>query len=116
MRVDHAGRAADLDQAIALAPESPGVCVIVADAYTYGNVPDRSVRSQKHPFELAGGLNTPRVHAIFASAYLAFGNQLADRSFGKGKIRMATARRLSSVSDLKARDEITSANACRRES
>jgi len=37
---------------------------VVADAYTYGNVPDRSVRSQKHPFELAGGLNTPRVHAI----------------------------------------------------
>jgi len=63
--------AADLDRAIA--PESPGVRFIVADAYTYGNVPDPQRAFAEASFELAGGLNTPRVHAIFASAYLALG-------------------------------------------
>ena len=71
------GGAADVDRAIALAPESPGVRFIVADAYTYGNVPDPQRAFAEAFFELAGGLNTPRVHAIFASAYLALGNQLA---------------------------------------
>jgi len=56
--------AADLDRAIALAPESPGVRFIVADAYTYGNVPDPQRAFAEASFELAGGLNTPRVRAI----------------------------------------------------
>jgi hypothetical protein len=67
--------AADLDRAIALAPESPGVRLIVVDAYTYGNAPDPQRAFAEASFELAGGLNTPRVHAIFARAYLALGNQ-----------------------------------------
>jgi hypothetical protein len=122
-------RAEDFDPAIALAPESPGVRVIVADAYTYGNVPGPQPAFAESILRVRRSSKHATCSRHFASAYLPLGNQLAaaaefrkranqaaDLSFGKGKIRMATARRLSSVSDLKARDEITSANACRRES
>jgi len=65
-----AGEAADLDRAIALAPESPGVRFIAADAYAYGNVPDPQRAFAEASFELAGGLNTPRVHAILPARIL----------------------------------------------
>src|SRR5215467_1633028 len=68
---------ADLDRAIGLSPGSPDVRFIVADAYTYGKQPDPQRAFAEASFALAGGLNTPRVHAILASAYLAFGNQSA---------------------------------------
>ena len=63
----------DLDQAIALAPESPDVRYIVADAYTYG-LPDPNRAFAEATFALEHGLNTPRVHAILGSAYSAFGD------------------------------------------
>jgi tetratricopeptide (TPR) repeat protein len=68
-----AGGVVDLDYAIALAPESPDVRYIVADAYTYG-LPDPDRAFAEASFALEGGLNTPRVHAILGSAYSAFGD------------------------------------------
>ena len=68
---------ADLDSAIGLAPGSPDVRFVVADAYTYGKAPDPQRAFSEASFALAGGLNTPRIHAILANAYMAFGNQSA---------------------------------------
>ena len=82
--------AAYLDRAIALAPESPGVRFIVADACTYGNVPDPQRAFAEASFELAGDLNTPRVHAIFASAYFALSNQLAAAAEFRTHIELVT--------------------------
>lgn len=64
---------ADLDKAIALDPENPHLHWVVADAYTYGlfNPQQAFLHAQ---LALAGGLDTPRVHAILATAYLAFGD------------------------------------------
>jgi Flp pilus assembly protein TadD len=66
----------DLERAIALAPDSPDVHYIVADAYTYGQ-PEPERAFAEATFALEHGLDTPRVHAILAAAYLAFGNLLA---------------------------------------
>jgi len=63
---------ADLERAIALAPESPDVRWIVADAYTYGQ-PDPERAFAEASLALQWGLDTPRIHAILASAYNAFG-------------------------------------------
>ena len=68
--------AADLERAIVLSPASPDVRFIVADAYTYGQ-PDPSRAFAEASLALAWGLDTPRIHAILANAYLAFGNLLA---------------------------------------
>jgi tetratricopeptide (TPR) repeat protein len=69
--------AADLEQAIALAPTSPDVRFIVADAYTYGGAPDAERAFDEAMRALAGGLDTPRIRAILASAYAAFGDAAA---------------------------------------
>jgi tetratricopeptide (TPR) repeat protein len=63
----------DLDRAIALAPTSPDVRVIVADAYTYG-LPDPERAFAEASLALEWGLDTPRVHAILATSYTAFGD------------------------------------------
>jgi tetratricopeptide (TPR) repeat protein len=65
---------ADLEQAIALAPQNPHVRFIVADAYTYG-LPDPQRALAEATMALDGGLDTPRVHAILASAYHASGDE-----------------------------------------
>jgi hypothetical protein len=65
--------AADLERAITLEPQSAHVRFIVADAYTYGQ-PDLQRAFAEASLALAWGLDTPRVHAILAAAYLAFGN------------------------------------------
>ena len=64
---------ADLEQAIALAPTNPSVRVIVADAYTYG-LPDPDRAFAEASLALDWGLDTPRVHAILATSYEAFGD------------------------------------------
>ena len=64
---------ANIERAIQLAPNSPDVHFIVADAYTYG-LPDPQRAFAEATLALNGGLNTPRVHAILASSYLAFGD------------------------------------------
>jgi tetratricopeptide (TPR) repeat protein len=65
--------AADLERAIGLDPESPDVRWIVADAYTYG-LPEPERAFAEATLALDWGLDTPRVHAILASAYNTFGN------------------------------------------
>jgi hypothetical protein len=72
-----AAGAADLERAIALAPASPDVRWIVADAYTYGFLPDPQRAFDEATRALQGGLDTPRVHAILGASYLAFGNMAA---------------------------------------
>jgi tetratricopeptide (TPR) repeat protein len=64
---------ADLERAIALAPHSADVRFIVADAYTYG-LPDPQRAFQEASLALQWGLDTPRIHAILANAYQAFGD------------------------------------------
>jgi hypothetical protein len=71
------GGAADLARAIELAPGSPDVRYVVADAYTYGAVPDLQRAFDEATLALEGGLNTPRVRAIRAAAYLASGDVAA---------------------------------------
>jgi tetratricopeptide (TPR) repeat protein len=66
---------ADLERAIALDPANPHVHWVVADAYTYGlSDPERAFAEAMLAYE--GGLHTPRVHALLASAYNAFGDLL----------------------------------------
>jgi len=72
-----AAGAADLERAIALAPSSPDVRFIVADAYTYGSIPDAQRAFDEATRALNGGLDTPRVHAIRGASYLAFGDMTA---------------------------------------
>jgi len=68
---------ADLERAIGLAPLSPDVRFVVADAYTYGSQPDAQRAFDEATRALDGGLDTPRIHAILASSYFAFGNASA---------------------------------------
>ena len=64
---------ADLERGLALAPGNPHVRFIVADAYTYG-VPDPQRALAEATLALDGGLDTPRIHAIIATALNAFGD------------------------------------------
>jgi tetratricopeptide (TPR) repeat protein len=66
----------ELDAGIALAPSNPHVRFIVADAFTYGQK-DPVRAFDEASLALAWGLNTPRVHAILAVSYEAFGQPLA---------------------------------------
>jgi hypothetical protein len=66
----------DLEYAITLAPQSPDVHWVAGDAYTYGQ-PDPQRAFAEATLALNGGLDTPRVHAILASAYVAFGDRPA---------------------------------------
>lgn len=67
---------ADIEYAISLAPQSADVRFIVADAYTYG-LPNPQRAFDEATLALNWGLNTPRIHAILAVSYAAFGNQQA---------------------------------------
>ena len=74
MGTKRAEGAADLERAIQLDPSSPDVRFIVADAYTYGSLPDLQRAFLEATIALQGGLNTARVRAIRGAAYNAFGN------------------------------------------
>src|SRR5262249_15455508 len=65
---------ADIERAIVLAPKSADVRFIVADAYTYG-LPDPARAFAEASLALDLGLDTPRVHAILATSYFAFGDE-----------------------------------------
>jgi tetratricopeptide (TPR) repeat protein len=84
----------DLEYAIALAPGSPDVHYIVADAYTYGLSDPNSAFSEAS-FALEGGLDTPRVHAILGSAYLAFGDVGAAATHIQRHIELVTTQLLA---------------------
>ena len=64
---------ADLNRAIQLAPTNPHVRFLVADAYTYG-LPDAQRAFDEASLALDWGLDTPRIHAILATSYAAFGD------------------------------------------
>ena len=66
----------DLEYGITLAPESPDVHWIAGDAYTYG-LSDPQRAFAEATLALNGGLDTPRVHAILAASYVAFGDRPA---------------------------------------
>jgi tetratricopeptide (TPR) repeat protein len=92
-RVLHGGQKAlglaDLEQAIALAPASPDVRYVVADAYTYG-APDPQRAFDEATRALNGGLNTPRVRAILGASYNAFGDLAAAAAQIKIHLDMVT--------------------------
>jgi tetratricopeptide (TPR) repeat protein len=85
---------ADLERAIALAPESPDVRFIVADAYTYG-LPDPERAFTEASLALDWGLDTARVHAILATAYDAFGDVAAAASHIHRSIELVTSELLT---------------------
>ena len=64
----------DIERALTLAPASADVRFIVADAYTYG-LSDPARAFAEATLALEWGLDTPRVHAILASSYFAFGEE-----------------------------------------
>ena len=89
-----AGGVADLEYGIALAPQSADVRFIVADAYTYGaHDPQRAF--DEASLALAWGLDTPRVHAILAVSYAAFGDPLAAASEIQTHIDLVTTEFVS---------------------
>jgi tetratricopeptide (TPR) repeat protein len=87
---------ADLERAISLAPSSPDVRYIVADAYTYG-IPDPERAFAEATFALDGGLDTPRVHAILASAYNAFGDLASAAEHIERHIDLVTSELVSTA-------------------
>jgi tetratricopeptide (TPR) repeat protein len=88
----------DLESAITLAPQSPDVRFIVSDAYTYGSEPDPQRAFAEATLALNWGLDTPRVHAILASAYLAFGDILAAATHIKRHIDLVTTELVTTSS------------------
>jgi len=101
-----AAGAADLERAIALAPASPDVRWIVADAYTYGYLPDPQRAFDEATHALQGGLVTPRIHAILGASYLAFGNMAAAAAQIAIHIDLVTTQ-LASAPPLAARSSTT---------
>jgi tetratricopeptide (TPR) repeat protein len=94
VRVDEG--VADLEHAIALAPASPDVHYVVADAYTYG-LPDPQRAFDEATLALNGGLDTPRVHAILAVSYMDFGDQPAAAAEIQKHIELVTSELLTSA-------------------
>lgn len=88
--------AADLERAITLAPESADVRYVVADAYTYGlSDPERAFAEAS--LALGWGLDTPRVHAILASAHIAFGEPAAAATHLHRHIELVTTELLAAA-------------------
>jgi tetratricopeptide (TPR) repeat protein len=85
---------ADLERALALAPHSADVRYIVADAYTYG-LPDPQRAFAEATLALDWGLDTPRIHAILASAYLVFGDLVAAATHIQRHIDLVTTELLT---------------------
>jgi tetratricopeptide (TPR) repeat protein len=88
--------AVDIERAITLAPQSADVRFIVADAYTYGQ-PDPERAFAEATLALEWRLDTPRVHAILAGAYLAFGDDLAAATSIQRHIELVTTELLTTA-------------------
>ena len=74
--VSHEAGVVDIERALTLDPQNAHLRYVVADAYTYGlSDPERAF--SEATLALDWGLDTPRIHAILANAYAAFGNQQA---------------------------------------
>lgn len=79
----------DIEKAIALDPQNPHVRFIVADAYTYG-LPDPDRAFDEANLAMDWGLDTPRLHAILAVSYEAFGEPEAAAAEIREHIDMVT--------------------------
>src|SRR5262245_28547335 len=80
----------DLERALALDPESADVRFVVADAYTYG-LPDPQRALAEATLALERGLDTPRIHAILAAAYHAFGDEVAEATHIQRHLDLVTS-------------------------
>jgi tetratricopeptide (TPR) repeat protein len=90
---DSSGGVADVEHAIALDPQNAHVRFIVADAYTYGlSDPERAFAEAS--LALSWGLDRPRVHAILAVSYMAFGDPGAAALHLQRSIELATTELL----------------------
>jgi tetratricopeptide (TPR) repeat protein len=87
---------ADLERAIVLAPASPDVRWIVADAYTYGQ-PDPERAFAEATLALDGGLDTARVHAILGAALNAFGEVEAAATHIQRHLELVTTELVSTA-------------------
>jgi tetratricopeptide (TPR) repeat protein len=85
---------ADLERAIELAPDSPDVHYVVADAFAYG-APDPDRAYAEASIALEGGLDTPRVQAILAFGQLAVGNDAAAANHIERHIALVTRELLT---------------------
>ncbi len=79
----------DLYKAIDLDPNNPHVHFIAADAYTYGER-DFERAFEEAQLAMAGGLDTPRLHAILAVCYANFGQELLAAEETLAHITMVT--------------------------
>lgn len=70
---------------------------IVADAYTYGYAPDAQRAFDEVTFALNGGLNTPRIRAILAASYFAFGDMAAAAAQIKIHLDLVTTELVSTA-------------------
>ena len=95
----------DLERAIELAPESPDVRWVVADAYTYG-LPEPERAFAEASLALEWGLDTPRVHALLAAALNAFGEVEAAAEHIRTHIELVTTE-LVPVSPINPGDKLT---------
>jgi tetratricopeptide (TPR) repeat protein len=97
---------ADLEQAISMAPTSPDVRYVVADAYTYGQPHDPARALAEASLALDGGLDTPRVHASLGAAYTALGDPDAAALEVQQHLELVTTN-LVATSPLAARETRT---------
>jgi hypothetical protein len=84
---------------------NPHVRFIVADAYTYG-LPDPQRAFAEASLALDWGLDTPRIHAILATSYAAFGELEAAAAEIKRSIDLVTTE-LIPASPLAAGDTVS---------
>ena len=96
---------AELNRAIELAPDSPDVRYIVADAYTYG-LPDPVRAAAEANLALDGGLDTARVHAILAASHNAFDELVPAAEHIERHFELVTTE-LISTAPLAAGDSVT---------
>lgn len=87
----------DIDMAIGLAPWSADVRFIVSDAYTYA-LPDPDRALYEATLAYNWGLDTPRVHAILASAYAAKGQEANAASQYQKHINLVTTQTVNAGS------------------
>src|SRR5262245_3811455 len=96
---------ADIEYGLALDPLNPHAHYIAADAFTYGQ-PDPARAFTEATIALDGGLDTPRVHAILAASYEAFGDVLAAAAHVKRHLDLVTTD-LAAAAPLPAKQTVT---------
>jgi tetratricopeptide (TPR) repeat protein len=91
--------AVDFEVAIALEPLSPDVRFIVSDGYTYGQ-PNPARALLEASLALLWGLDTPRIHAILATAYNRLGDEATAATHSERHFELVTTQLLPAPSIL----------------